>query len=158
MRLPDFRGVVVDGVPFVNLDGIAQSRYISAQIDAQGAEAAKNDPAALTAAEIERLDMAEAKLAEAMAAHESAAQRWVDLSARRWKAQHERSLINGVVQRVQRSIPTEGDVSAAEQIKLAADNRLQEVLIWRNTERKTVDGARWWRRYEAEQRAPAKAR
>ena len=143
---------------FADLGGKAQERYIAGQLDAHQAKLDETDPGALTKSEVERLDEAEAKLAEAQVAHDTARQRWIDLSARRWKAQHERSLINGVVQRATRSIPTEGDVSTAEQNKLAADNRLQETLIWRTKEMQTVAGARWWRRYEAERAAPTKGR
>lgn len=158
MRLPDLRNVMIEGVPFVDAGGKAQSRYIGAVQDTHKAKLAESDPGALTKAERERLDAAEARLAEAMAAHDSAAQRWTDLKVTRWQAQHERSLINGVVQRVTRSLPSEADVSSAEQAKVATDSELQQVLLGRNRERQEVDAARWRRRREAERGAPAKGR
>ncbi len=150
MRLPDFRSVIIDGVAFADAGGKAQSRYITAQIDARKAAMAKADPGALTAAERERLDGAEAKLAEAQAGHDTAVATWTDLRLRRWRGQHERSLINGVVQRVTRSVPTESDVSGAALAKEAAENVLQQTLIWRNKERQAVDAARWFRSRKAE--------
>ena len=57
----------------------AQSRYIGALQDEHYRKEAETDPAALTKAERERLDTAEAKLAEAQAAHDIAMARWSDL-------------------------------------------------------------------------------
>lgn len=150
MRLPDLRGVVIDGVPFVDAGGAAQSRYIGALQDAHYAKVAETDPGALTKAERERLDAAEARLAEAQATHDTAGQRWTNLKVRRWQAQHETSLVNGAVQRVTRSIPSEAEIGDAEQAKVAAENELQQTLIWRNKERQAVDAARWVRARQAE--------
>ncbi len=119
MKLPNLRDVTIDGTPFVDAGGRAQSRYISEVLAKQVAEQGKLDPGALTPAERERLDKAEAKLAEAMAASDTAAQRWVELSGRRWKAQHERSLINGVVKKVMGSHPSEAAIAIAEEAKVA---------------------------------------
>ncbi|CAN5605384.1 hypothetical protein BH20CHL6_BH20CHL6_13040 [soil metagenome] len=60
--------------------------------------------------------------------------------------------------RVVRSIPSESEVSDAEQIKSATESALQQRLIATNEERLAIDSARWWRRREAEQGAPAKGR
>ncbi len=158
MRLPDFRNVVINGRPFVDAGGRAQSRYIGALEDAHKAKLAETDPGALTKAERERLDAAEARLAEAMAAHDSAVATWTDLKVRRWQGQHDTSLVNGIKQRVTRSIPSEADVSSAEQAKEATEHTLQQTLIATNRERQEVDAARWLRRREAEQRVPAKGR
>jgi len=78
-------------------------------------------PGALSKVERGRLDAAEARLAEAMAGHDSAAQRWVDLKAARWQGQHETTLVGGIKQRVMRSVPSEADVSTAERAKEATD-------------------------------------
>ncbi len=150
MRLPDLRNVTIDGTPFVDAGGRAQSRFIGSVQDDFKAKLAESDPGALTKGEHERLDAAEARLASAMAAHDSAVQSWTDLKVRRWKAQHERSLINGVVQRVTRGIPSEAEIGSAEQVKSAAENELQQTLIWRNKERQAVDAARWFRSRKAE--------
>jgi len=158
MRLPDLRGVVIDGTPFADCDGRVQNRYIGALEDAHHAKVAETDPGALSRAEIERLDAAEAKLAEAQAAWDSAAQRWTDLKVRRWQGQHETTLVGGIKQKVTRSLPSEADVSGAEQAKVATESVLQQTLIWRNRERQEVDNARWWRRREAERGASAKGR
>ncbi len=158
MRLPDLRNVVVDGVPFVDLGGKAQSRYIASVLDAHNAKLAETDPAALTKAERERLDAAEARLAGAMAAHESAVQRWTDLRLRRWQGQHSQSLVDGIRRKVMGRFPGEVEISSAEQAKESAANELQQVLIGRNAERQAVDGNRWWRRHEAERAASAKGR
>ncbi len=158
MRLPDLRGVVIDGVAFVDAGGRAQSRYIGAVQDAHKAKLAESDPGALSRAEIERLDAAEARLGEAQAAHDSAVATWTDLKVRRWQAQHERSLVNGVVQRVMRNVPGESEVAGAEQAKEATEHALQQTLIATNRERQVVDAARWWRRRQAERGASANAR
>ncbi len=158
MRIPDLRSAIVNGVPFVDLGGRAQSRHIGAAIDAHKAKLAALDPGALTPAERERLAVAEAKLAEAQAAHDSAAQRWVDLKAARWQGQHETTLVGGIKQRVMRSVPTEADVSTAERGKEATEHALQQTLIVANRERQEIDSARWWRRREAERGASAKGR
>ncbi len=150
MRLPDLRYATIDGTPFVDAGGRAQSRYIGALEDAHKSQLAESDPGALSKAERERLDAAEAKLAEAQAAHDSAAQSWTDLKVRRWQGQHETSLVNGIKQKVTRSIPSEADVSSSEQAKVAAESELHQTLVWRNKERQEVDAARRWRRREAE--------
>jgi len=142
--------VVVDGVAFADAGGKAQSRFIASVLDAHKAKLAETDPGALSTAERERLDAAEAKLAEAVAAHDTAAQRWVDLKSRRWQGQHERSLVNGVVQRATRSIPSEAEIGDATLAKEAAEHELQRTLIWRNRERQAVDAARWVRSRQAE--------
>jgi len=150
MRLPDFRGVLIDGVAFADAGGAAQSRYIGKIQDEYYRKEAETDPGAMTAAEIERLDVAEAKLAEAQAAHDTAGQRWTDLKVARWQAQHERSLINGVVQRVTRSIPSEAEIGDATLAKEAAEHELQRTLVWRTKEMQAVDAACWVRRRRAE--------
>jgi len=143
--------VVVDGVAFADAGGKAQSRFIASVLDAHKAKLAETDPGALSTAERERLDAAKAKLAEAVAAHDTAAQRWVDLKSRRWQGQHERSLVNGVVQRVTRkSIPSEAEIGSAEQAKEATERVLQQALISRTKEGQAVDAARWVRRCQAE--------
>ncbi len=73
-----------------------------------------------------------------------------DLKVRRWQGQHETSLVNGIKQKVTRSIPSEADVSSAEQAKVATESVLQQTLIWRNKEGQAVDGACWVRRRQAE--------
>jgi len=142
--------VVVDGVAFADAGGKAQSRFIASVLDAHKAKLAETDPGALSTAERERLDAAEAKLAVAQAAHDTAGQRWTDLKVARWQGQHERSLINGVVQRVTRSIPSEAEIGDATLAREAAEHELQRTLIWRNRERQAVDAARWVRSRQAE--------
>lgn len=51
MKLPQFRDVTIDGVPFADAGAKAQSRYIEAAMAPQRPEAAKKDPGALTPAE-----------------------------------------------------------------------------------------------------------
>jgi len=150
MKLPNLRDVTIDGTPFADAGGAAQSRYIAEIQDAHYRKEAETDPGALTAAEIERLAAAEARLAEAQAAHDAAAQRWTALKVARWQGQHERSLINGVVKRVTRSIPSEGEIGDADQAKVAAEHELQRTLIWRTREMQAVDAARWVRARQAE--------
>ncbi len=173
MRLPDLRNVVINGRPFVDADGREQSRYISGLEDAHKAELAKSDPAALSEAEVERLDKAEAKLAEAQAAHDIAMARWSDLLVRGWHGQPETILVNGIKQKAG-SIPTEADVSTAALAKAAAERSaaagahlahqggaggrcrpLGPALPGRAVDQVT---ARWLRRREAERGAPAKGR
>ncbi len=173
MRLPDFRNVVIDGTLFVDAGAAAQSRYIGAIQDAHSRREAKNDPGALTAGEIERLDKAEAKLAEAQAAHDIAMTRWSDLLVRGWHGQPETILVNGIKQKAG-SIPTEADVSTAALAKAAAERSaaagahlahqggaggrcrpLGPALPGRAVDQVT---ARWLRRREAERGAPAKGR
>jgi len=150
MKIPDMRDVTVNGVPFIDLGGRHQSRLIDMALAAQRAERDKADVGALSRGERERLDTAEARLAEVTAAHAAAAEKWTALKVSRWQAQHETSLVNGVMKRVTRSIPSEADVSSAEQAFRTAERVLQEVLLWRNQERQRVDTARWFRSRKAE--------
>jgi len=150
MKIPNMRDVILDGTPFVDLGGRAQSRLIDKALDRQRAELAANDPGALSRGERERLDTAEARLAEVTAQHDAVEKHRTALRVRRWQGLHETTLADGVMKRVTRSIPSEDEVNAAEQDLRVATNSLQEVLVWRNAERQKVDNARWWRRRKAE--------
>lgn len=141
MRLPDLRSATIDGVPFVDAGGRAQSRYIGELQNAHKAKLAESDPIALSKSERERLDAAEARLAEAMAAHESAVATWTDLKVRRWQGQHETSLVNGIKQKVTRSLPSEAEIGNATLAKEAAEHELQQTLIWRTKEMQAVAAA-----------------
>ena len=150
MRYPDFRNVTIDGVPFVDAGGAAQSRYMGVLQDAHYAKLAESDPGALTKSEHERLDAAEARLAEVQAAHDSAVATWTDLKVRRWQGQHETSLVNGIKQKVTRSIPSEAEIGDATLAKEAAEHELQQTLIWRTKEMEAVAAASWVRKCQAE--------
>ena len=149
MRLPDLRGVVVNGTAFVDLGGKAQSRYISEVLAKQKAERDKLDPGAMRPDERRRLDAAEAELAKAQTQHDAAAARWTDLRVRAWRAQTATG-VQDVARRVLHPAPNQAAVDDAEMAKTRAVAALQATLIERTRELHRVDSARWWRRLDAE--------
>lgn len=146
MRLPDFCTVTIEGVPFADAGGRAQSRYIATAISKHKAEAAKTDPGAVTPAERAKLDAAEARLAEVQAENEAAWAKFVAVKTRRWRAQTSTSLIDSV-KRVTGTVPSEAEVAAAEVAYQDAHGNLQRTLMERNREYQRVDNARWFRRH-----------
>ncbi len=149
MRLPNLRDVTIEGVPFVDAGGRAQSRYISEVLAKQKAEQDKLDPGAMRPDERKRLDAAEAELAKAQAEYDAAAARWTTLKVDRWRAQTATG-VQDVARRVLHPAPSQAAVDDAEMAKTRAEAALQATLIERTRELHRVDGARWRRRLEAE--------
>ena len=144
--VPNMSGVTVNGTPFIDLSGRAQTRLIDAELEPQRAADRKNDPGALTDAERARLDEAEQKLAEAQAAFDAAVSVWNSIREERWRASMPRGLFESLRGVVSPPPPSEQALESAYVAKEQAEQELQRVLLWRNRERRAVDNARRARR------------
>ncbi|MDP8905432.1 MAG: hypothetical protein M3N29_08990 [Chloroflexota bacterium] len=144
-RIPYMGNVVVDGVPFVDLRGRKQNALIEAELDKQRAEAKKNDPGALTAAERAALDAAEARLAKAQADHDAAVARSNEVRLKRWRAATATSAID-VARRIVQPVATEAALEEATRAKERAEHELHQTLMERNRVYQAVDKARQARR------------
>lgn len=145
MRLPNLRDVTIEGVPFVDAGGRAQSRYISEVLAKQKAEQDKLDPGAMRPDERKRLDAADTALAKAQAEYEAAAARWTKLKVDRWQAQHATGMLDAG-RRVLHPAASQAAVDDADMVKTRAEAALQAALIGRTREYQRVDDARWFRR------------
>ncbi|MEO6350881.1 MAG: hypothetical protein ABIP53_09540 [Candidatus Limnocylindrales bacterium] len=162
-RYPDLRNVVVDGVPWIDVEPAVQNRYVEAERQKWKAEQERTDPgtrAALpTADEQKALAAAEQKLAQAEAAYQAASQRWQKLWDAGWKlgppASDLMTARNGFVVQRKASSPTatKADFERAERDRDDAQQVFQRALIERNRLALRLDRVRTARRYRAEEAA-----